>query len=316
MQKFISLILIILIVLLLGFRVCLARQDTERSAGQGIIRHPVVSGIFYPSDARRLRLMIKNFLKAAGTVELEGELIALLVPHAGYKYSGSIAAWGYKLLEKNNFETIVILGPSHHLAHQGASIYNIGDYRTPLGIAKVNKKLCNEIIAEDEQISYYGPLHQREHSIEVEIPFLQVILQDFSLIPIVIGNRDIVTCKKLADALTRALKTKKVLFIASSDMSHYYEYAIANFIDEKTLRTIEKFSPSELMDKLNNGNVQLCGGSAVVTVMMAAKKFGADKVKVLKYANSGDTSGEKNSVVGYTAVAFYKSSKKSVSKYK
>jgi AmmeMemoRadiSam system protein B len=295
-------VLAILILLL-----CLKGGFTQaESANHGVIRQPVVAGKFYPSNARILRSIIDDFLRMADPPEIKGELIALMVPHAGYSYSGSTAAWGYKLLEGKSFETVVILGPSHSFYYRGCSVYNIGDYKTPLGIVKVNRELCNKIIEEDGQTTYYGPLHQSEHSIEVELPFLQIVLGDFSLIPIVIGERRMATCKGLADALVKVLKTKKVLLIASSDMSHYYEYNIANFIDEKTLRIMQEFSPSKLLDKLDSGDAQLCGGAAVVTAMMVAKKLGADKVKILKYANSGDTAGGKKNVVGYAAVAFYK----------
>ena len=312
MQMLRTLGLIILAALLLFSR----GYFIQEAFCNGTVRQPVVSGRFYPSDARALRLMIENFLEKAAPSELEGELIGLVVPHAGYQYSGEIAAWGYKLLEGKEFETVVVLGPSHHLYYQGSSIYNIGDYQTPLGIAKVNKELSDKIIEKNEQITYYSSLHQKEHSVEVEIPFLQVVLKDFSIIPIVIGDKKMAVCQGLADALAGTLKGKKVLFIASSDMSHYHEYAIANLIDEKALRVIEKFSPAELLDKLNSGEVELCGGAAIITAMIVAKKFGADKVKVLKYANSGDTSGEKKRVVGYAAIAFYKSSEKPVSEMK
>ncbi|MEA3329024.1 MAG: AmmeMemoRadiSam system protein B [Candidatus Omnitrophota bacterium] len=306
MKKFKTLNSVILAALMLFSR----GYFIQKAFCGGTVRRPVVSGRFYPSDARALRIMIENFLEKAAPSKLEGELIGLVVPHAGYRYSGEIAAWGYKLLEEKEFETVVILGPSHYLHYQGSSVYNIGDYRTPLGVVKVNKGLSDKIIAENKQITYYAPLHQKEHSVEVEVPFLQVVLNNFSIIPVVIGDKKMAICRGLADALTKVLKGKKILFIASSDMSHYYEYATANLIDEKTLRAIERFSPDELSDKLNSGDVELCGGAAIITVMIAAKKFGADKVKVLKYANSGDTSGEKKSVVGYAAIAFYRSSKK------
>jgi len=301
----------LLILFILTITICpgdaLSREDQKKEKNsRGVVRQPVVSGSFYPSNPVILRKMINDFLKAADPPEIKGKLIGLVEPHAGYVYSGWVAAEGYSLLKGRKFKTVVVIGPSHHLRYPGSSVYNIGDYKTPLGIVRVDRKLCNTIIDKGQDITYYAPLHRNEHSVEVEIPFLQVALEDFSLVPIVIGEFSLEACQKLANALIKACKGKDVLFIASSDMSHYYEYSIANLIDEKANRIIEEFSPSKLWDNLASGDVEMCGGAPVVTVMMVAKGFGADKAKVLKYVNSGDVTGDKSRVVGYSSAAFYR----------
>lgn len=300
----------LLVIFILTITICpgdaLSREDQKKEkSSRGVVRQPVVSGSFYPSNPVILRKMINDFLKAADPPEIKGKLIGLVEPHAGYVYSGGVAAEGYSLVKGRKFKTVVVIGPSHHLRYPGSSIYSIGDYKTPLGIVHVDRKLCNTIIDKGQDITYYAPLHRDEHSVEVEIPFLQVALEDFSLVPIVMGELSLEACQKLANALIEACKGKDVLFIASSDMSHFYEYSVANLIDEKANRIIEEFSPSKLWDNLASGDVEMCGGAPVVTVMMVAKGFGADKAKVLKYANSGDVTGDKSRVVGYSAVAFF-----------
>ena len=284
----------------------MSRQDQKKEKNsRGVVRQPVVSGSFYPSNPVVLRKMINDFLKAAGPAEIKGKLIGLVEPHAGYVYSGGVAAEGYSLLKGKKFKTVVVIGASHRLRYPGSSIYNIGDYKTPLGIVRVDRKLCNRIIDKGRDITYYAPLHRNEHSVEVEIPFLQVALGDFSLVPIIMGEFSLEACQKLASALIKACKGKDVLFIASSDMSHYHEYSRANLIDEKANKIIEEFSPSKLWDNLASRDIEMCGGAPVLAVMMVAKEFGADKAKVLKYANSGDITGDKSRVVGYSAIAFY-----------
>ncbi len=285
----------------------MSREDQKKEKNsRGVVRQPVVSGSFYPSNPVILRKMINDFLKAADPPEIKGKLIGLVEPHAGYVYSGGVAAEGYSLLKGRKFKTVVVIGPSHRLRYPGSSVYNIGDYKTPLGVVRVDRKLCNAIIDKGQDITYYAPLHRDEHSVEVEIPFLQVALEDFSLVPIVMGEFSLEACQKLANALIEACRGKDVLFIASSDMSHYHEYSTANLIDEKTNRIIEEFSPSKLWDNLASRDVEMCGGASVITVMMVAKALGADKATVLKYVNSGDVTGDKSRVVGYSSVAFYR----------
>ena len=310
MKRYFFLSALLIVLFILAITVCsedaLSGENQKKEGNsKGVVRQPVVSGTFYPSNPAVLRKMINDFLKAADPPEIKGRLIGLVEPHAGYVYSGGVAAYGYSLLKGRKFETVVVIGPSHRLNYPGSSIYNIGDYKTPLGVVRIDRKLCDTIMAQDRSITYYAPLHREEHSVEVEIPFLQVTLGDFSLVPIVMGESSAEACRRLAGALTKACKGKDVLFIASSDMSHYYEYPIANLIDKKTNRIIEEFSPSKLLDKLASGEVEMCGGAPVATVMMVAKNLGADKATVLNYANSGDVTGDKSRVVGYSAVAFF-----------
>jgi len=310
MKRPLFLIVALVILFILTVTICpgdaLSRQDQKKEKNsRRVVRQPVVSGSFYPSNPIVLRKMINGFLNAADPPEIKGKLIGLVEPHAGYVYSGGVAAEGYSLLKGRKFKTVVVIGPSHHLRYPGASIYNIGDYKTPLGVVRVDRKLCNRIIDKGRDITYYAPLHRNEHSVEVEIPFLQVALEDFSLVPIVMGEFSLEACQKLASALIKACKGKDVLFIASSDMSHYHEYSMANLIDEKANRIIEEFSSSKLWDNLASRDVEMCGGAPALTVMMVAKGLGADKAKVLKYVNSGDITGDKSRVVGYSAVAFF-----------
>jgi len=268
------------------------------------IRQPAVSGTFYPSEPAKLKTMVEDFLNKANPPPQEGELKGLVVPHAGYVYSGQVAAFAFKLLEKKRFDTVIILGPSHRVYFDGAVVYNIGDFLTPLGVASVDKKLAGKIVSANAKIKIDTAAHRYEHSIEVQLPFLQTVLSEFNFVPILMSNMNLANCQMLAKTISAIIKDKKTLVIASSDMSHYHDYQTAKAIDAVTLKLIEENKVEELNRALDEGKSELCGGGSVVTLMLIMKELGADKIKVLSYANSGDTTFDFNRVVGYCAVSF------------
>ncbi len=265
------------------------------------VRRPAVAGAFYPGSRLLLQRQVDGFLAKARKVELEGELIALISPHAGYIYSGPVAAYAYKQLQRKDFDTVILIGPSHRVGFAGASIYNQGPYQTPLGLVEVDSDLASKIIAQDKSIRYIPQAHIREHSLEVQLPFLQRTLKDFKIIPILISDSSLKNCRILADAIFVSIEGKKVLIIASTDLSHYLSYKEACRLDKVTLDAIVTLNPEEVAKKGD-----LCGKAAVLTTIILAKKLGADKAIILKYLNSGDTAGPKNGVVGYGAVAIVK----------
>ena len=278
--------------------------------GNGIemndVRKSVIAGSWYPGNPEILTSDIDGFLKNVPTELLNGKVLALISPHAGYVYSGQVAAYSYRLVEGETFDDVMVIGPSHRAFFHGVSIYNKGGYETPLGIVPVNVKLANDIIAQSPIISFVSAAHRQEHSVEIQLPFLQVVLDKFSFVPVVMGEQDGQTCEELADAIFESIAGKKVLIVGSSDLSHFHAYDKAVKLDSVVLDHIKKMDPEGLLRDLERGVCEACGGGPIAVAMLIAKKLGADRAKLLKYANSGDVTGDKNGVVGYASAVFYK----------
>ncbi|HCJ67270.1 MAG TPA: hypothetical protein DHV62_08120, partial [Elusimicrobia bacterium] len=282
------------------------------------------------------------------TKDEKGELTAILVPHAGYIFSGQVAAYGFKLLEQKKFDTVILIGLAHryHLGNK-AAVYPKGYFQTPLGKIKIDEDIANKLCQLNPLIEKNVEAHQDEHSLEVELPFLQKIYTSNQpqIVPILIGNSDLNTCRKIGETIAEVIskdlptdlsaeakakeealakagrKTKNILLICSSDMSHYPEYSRANRVDKMALAVLERLNPIELKETIDalllqgipNLHCVFCAEGALFTTIYAVKKLGANEVKVLHYANSGDVkTGMKNQVVGYTAVAFLKGLKKTI----
>jgi AmmeMemoRadiSam system protein B len=269
------------------------------------IRRPVVAGQFYPQSPQDLSREVDGFLQAASVETVPGEILGLIAPHAGYLYSGHVAGYAYRLVQGAPFENVVVVAPSHRTAFAGASIYHRGGYQTPLGIVPVNAALAADIMARSDRLNYYPQAHAQEHALEVQLPFLQRALGSFQLVPIVMGDQDMDTCRMLADALAPALQGKNALLVASSDLSHYHSSDQARSLDGIILKAIGAFDADELYRSLRTGQGEACGGGPMVAVMMAAGRMGATGARVLKYADSGDISGDHDQVVGYVAAAIF-----------
>jgi len=271
------------------------------------LRKPAVAGLFYPENPDTLSYTIERYFNDVPEKDIKGEILGIISPHAGYTYSGSVAAHAYKLLHGRSYDILVIIAPSHRVHFSGVSIYNQGGYETPLGIVPVDIEIANRLIAESSIISYVKEAHIEEHSLEVQLPFLQKVLKDFMLIPLVMGEQNYKVCQELSKILVDKLSDKKVLFVASSDLSHYYPYKRACELDRLIVNRIEAFDYKGLSEDLDKGICEACGGGPMVAVMKTVKKLGADKSIVLKYANSGDTGGNKDGVVGYLSAVFISS---------
>lgn len=290
------------VVLIVGIIFSLA---VPRTFAEENIRRPAVAEGFYPGNPAELNRIIDAFLGKAPKEELPG-LIAMLVPHAGYSYSGQIAALAYKLIEPQDYDTIVLIGPSHRAPFSGISVYNEGYFETPLGSVEINSELANSIIEENERIKFYPQVHIPEHSLEVQLPFLQRIFKQLTIVPIIMGSQSKKDAEILSQALIKNIRGKKVLLLGTCDYSHDYPYSVAVKMDKVALTAIEKFDTDELYEKFNTGQCSMDAVGPVAAVMLAAKRLGADKVKVLKYANSGDVTGNKlGRIVGYASVVFY-----------
>ncbi len=280
------------------------------------VREPAVAGPsgfgFYPANRETLEKAVRGHLGRAQAADLPGRLVALIAPHAGYEYCGDVMAHAYKCLKGQSFDTVVIVGPSHGEYFRGAALTDADAWRTPLGMVPIDTALCTKLARASRAFSPSGRAHEREHSLEVQVPFLQVVLGDFKLLPIVVWDRSADACAAIAETLACALAGQNVLLIASTDMSHYPVYDEANAVDKATLEAIKSFDVAkvfaadrELMGRgVANLGCTLCGFAPVVIVMDAARRLGANTVTVLKYANSGDADpAMRSQCVGYCAVA-------------
>jgi MEMO1 family protein len=270
------------------------------------VKEPAVAGQFYPADEKSLQEMVNGFLSKADKGKGDGTLIALISPHAGYIYSGQVAAHGFRQIQGNDIRNIIILGASHRSAFKGASVYVKGSFRTPLGDVKINEKLARSLLNESADIKFSPEAFEKEHSIEVQLPFLQTVLKDFTIIPILIGSPTKQTFDHLIARLTDIVD-EKTLILASTDLSHYHDYHKAIGMDNKIISAVERLSAIEAGRILENGEAEMCGALPVIITMEAAKRLGATYGVLFNYENSGDVTGEKEKVVGYASMGILKS---------
>lgn len=269
------------------------------------IRQPVVAGLFYPELQTVLTRSVEELMLRAALRPAKGRLRGVIAPHAGYIYSGYTAAIGYKLLKGKSFDSVIIIGPSHREYFNGVSIYNGDAFKTPMGNVEIDHNLRDQLVKEWADISVAETGHMAEHSIEVQLPFLQNALRSFSFVPIVMGDQRKELCRRLADTIGKVCTGRNVLLVASSDLSHYHPYKEAIELDRMVLEEIERYDADGLLKKLEMQEVEACGGGPIAVVMMAARQLGANTSQVLHYCNSGDVSGEKDAVVGYVSAALY-----------
>ncbi len=277
------------------------------------VREPAVAGLFYSGSARQLKLDVLSFLKDVSLPQIPGELIALVVPHAGLTYSGRVAAHAYRVLQETVFDTAILIGPNHQgLGFPGTSVYAKGAFKTPLGEFKIDEDLAEMILCKDTGSVFNAVSHAKEHSLEVQIPFLQIIASHMKIVPIVMADYDWKTCSRLANAIVHAIlakKQKKIILIVSTDLSHYFSYEEAIRKDRIAIQDIESMDPGRLyMDAAKEERAELCGFGPMLTALLAVRELGANAVKTLNFANSGDVTGDKTKVVGYVSMAIFKRS--------
>jgi AmmeMemoRadiSam system protein B len=271
------------------------------------LRKSVIAGSWYPGAPSILRRDIENYFNSVPYLELEGEVVGLIAPHAGYTYSGQVAASAYNLVRGNKYDAVIVVAPSHRIAFHGVSIFSTGGYETPLGIVPVAEELAKKIKNLNKTVVDIPEAHLQEHSVEIQLPFLQVALGDFSFIPLVMGDQGANTCQELAATTYEATRSKKILIVGSSDLSHFYSYNMAKKLDAVVLRYLKDGDAAGLLESLENGTAEACGGGPMAVAMLVARMMNANKAHLLKYANSGDVTGDKSSVVGYASAVYCKS---------
>ncbi|MBS4015960.1 MAG: AmmeMemoRadiSam system protein B [Candidatus Latescibacteria bacterium] len=275
-----------------------------------MIRKPVVAGQFYPGEKNGLSSSVDDFLNAIQSLQIPGQILGIMVPHAGYIYSGPTAAYAYKAVAQYDIETVILLGPTHRVFLKEFAVYGKGAWQTPLGTVPINEQLAQKITNYSTKIQNMPEAHNLEHSLEVQIPFLQRIFKDIKIVPIMMLEPSYADCQMLASAIAENIKDKKVLLLASSDLYHGDHYSECRKTDSITLSYIENFDPEGLYNALKADKASACGGHPIVVLMLACQMLGASQSAVLHRTNSNDVIGEKGGyVVGYAASVFYKNEK-------
>jgi len=270
------------------------------------IRPPAVAGLFYSDKKMELDREVAVYLENAPQIEINGRVIGMVAPHAGYMYSGGVAARAYRQLLDLDIDVVAVIAPSHREYFTEISIFDGFAYATPLGTIEIHRGLAQELADINPQIILSEKGHRfEEHALEVQLPFLQKVLVKFKLIPIIMGEHSSDNIETLAQALATALRDQKALIVASSDLSHFYNAAKAETMDHLVRDKISGFAEDELFNELRAGKCEMCGGGPVVACMKASKLLGADKSKTLLYRHSGDITGDRSEVVGYLSALFY-----------
>lgn len=269
------------------------------------VRLPAVAGLFYPEDATELSHLITKLLKENKPSKRYNNVFGIVVPHAGYIYSGESAAYAYNVLKEDaDFKTAIIISPSHQEYFTGCTIFDGEAYRTPLGDIPINKKLAEQIINISESISFGNKGHKGEHALEVQLPFLQIIKSDFDIVPIVMGDQSAQYIQDLSNVLSQIVDGNTII-IASSDLSHFYSKEKATELDNVVVNRINNFEYPELYNDLANDNCYACGGGGIVALMECADIVGEYKAEVLSHTDSGDVSNDNSSVVGYLSAVIF-----------
>jgi AmmeMemoRadiSam system protein B len=272
--------------------------------GSSDVRPSPIAGQWYPGAPDLLRERVQAQLDAADVEMLDGRLIGLVSPHAGHRYSGGVAAHAYKLVQGAHYDVVAIVAPNHRIVNYAPFLITAHKaYWTPLGEVPLDADL---VAAFDERLGLTRVEQDEEHSLEIQLPFLQIALSgEFRLLPIMLNDQSREICHALGVALAYLLRDCNALLIASTDLSHFFDAKTAARLDGAVTDQIAAFDSEGLLDVLASGKGRACGGGSTAAVMMAARSLGANRAKLLSYATSGDVTGDFHSVVGYAAAAFY-----------
>jgi MEMO1 family protein len=274
-----------------------------------MIRQPSVSGTFYASNADLLKADIDGYLKKAAPEQIDGKVMGLVSPHAGYMYSGQTAAHGYKTLIGSHYDTVIIVAPSHQNFFYGGAVQDRGGYKTPLGVADIDEDFAARLMAKGGDLIQSDPrAHSGEHAIEVQVPFLQTVLHDFKIVPVIQGmSQDTGLAAQMGDLFYDCIEDhdKSYLIVGSTDLSHYYPYEVAKDLDGGAIELVSNYDIDGLDRELPTGKYEACGAGSIVSAMVFSRRMGATRSKVLDYKNSGDVTGDMSNVVGYLSCIFY-----------
>lgn len=293
------------LVVLIGFSLWKGRSTPVQFIKEDSAFGPVVGGTFYPADPTKLNQWIQSFIQQTPNFDLsDRQIFGLIVPHAGYNYSGRTAATAFKLLQGKSFPRVVVMAPSHQAKAREVSIPGYAYYQTNLGTIPIDREAVQKLKKGRSWITDNPNLYNREHALEVELPFLQTVLGKFQLIPLIIGDSDIGLARDLAAALKETLGND-ALYIASTDLSHYHPYSQAEILDKNTLSLIAAQDPEKLNQAVAAQQAELCGLGPVLTIMTLFQNVPNGKIQLIFNENSGDVVGQRASVVGYGALGLF-----------
>ncbi len=288
----------------------------SQSTPTEVVRIPAVAGSFYPGSRNALSAQVEEFIGNADLKPTDSELIGLIAPHAGYVYSGHVAGHAYKQLEGKSFDTAILIGLSHCYPVRNAAIYARGSFRTPLGDIEIDAELASEIMRLNSDVVDLSPAHANEHSLEVQVPFLQQSLSNFRIVPLLLQDDSPENVMPLSRAIVQAVGNRSVLLIGSTDLCHYPVYEEARKSDQVVIEAIGRFNTDYLREQMDEYmqaypvrelHCMMCSTGAIYTTMEAAKQLGGHRIEVLKAANSGDVlMGRHDQVVGYMAAGIYR----------
>ena len=273
------------------------------------IRPSPIAGSWYSDDPQVLAGQIDGYLEDAELPAIQGEIVGLIAPHAGYRYSGPTAGYAYASVEGLRFDRVVIASPYHQFYDADLLISGHSAYRTPFDDVPIDISLLMEIAEKIKQegITVQQVTYDEEHSLEIQLPFLQRVLsQPFKLLPFMVRTQELNQVRGIAKMIAEGIKGNNALLVASTDLSHFYTAQDAQQLDQEMLQRIEKFSPEKVLEAERDGCASACGAGAVATILETAKYLGANKVQVLHYATSAESSGDYSSVVGYGAAVITK----------
>lgn len=271
-----------------------------KAAATRNVRKSAIAGTWYPGTGRELGATVDRFLSRVDPTSLGGRLLGVISPHAGYVYSGQVAAHAYRQLQGLSFDVVAVVSPMHRM-YVGSYVINDAEYyETPLGLVEVERTLIDALAT---HVPVSRAEWDDEHSLEIQLPFLQRVLPPFKLLPIMQGDQSLPACETLARGLAEVLHGQSALLVASTDLSHFHTYQTAIVLDRVVQSYIEKYDPAGLAQALQDGDAEACGGGPVISVMLAARAMGADRATILNYANSGDVTGDLGRVVGYLSAA-------------
>ncbi len=266
------------------------------------VRPSPIANEWYPGDPEVLAKSVDAYIARAEITPLEGRIMGILVPHAGHQYSGPVAGYAFKFLQGLTFDVVALVGPSHYRYPAQILTSSHDAYETPLGRVPVDRETLGSL---RDKVPIEAVREDPEHSLEIELPFLQRTLGEFSLIPLAMIDQSLEMAEQLGRALAEILKDKKALLVASSDLSHFHQQNVANRLDQKVLDAVGAYDPVGVVKAEEFGQEIACGRGAIAAVMIAARDLGADAAVVVRYATSGDVIRRYDRVVGYGAAVFY-----------
>jgi MEMO1 family protein len=273
-----------------------------------MIRPAAVAGTWYPKTPRALVQDVDAFLQAADEGPV-GRVHAILAPHAGLMFSGPVGAWAYKAAARGRYDVVALVGPSHYVGFDGVALWPDGAFASPLGDLPIDASGAAAML--DSPIVQAMPsAHAREHSLEMQLPFLGRLMPGVPIVPMLMGYQHRATIEALGDALSSAFAGRSALLVASTDLSHFFDAETAARLDARVQDAVERFSPDDLLETFEaypeheRGRYVACGGGPAIAVMRAARALGATSGRALRYGHSGEISGDNASVVGYLSAAF------------